>query len=115
MVEALAREKITAPAVLTAMAHVPREHFISKALRSEAFVDAALPIGEQQTISQPLMVAIMTQAFELTGHERVLEIGTGAGYQAAILAECASPVIFIERFPKRADEARARLQNLGYN
>jgi protein-L-isoaspartate(D-aspartate) O-methyltransferase len=115
LIEALAQQGITSGTVLAAMARVPRERFVGEALRDQAFIDAALPIAEGQTISQPFMVAMMTQALELTGHERVLEIGTGSGYQAAILAECAGSVVSIERSAALAEEAQTRLRNLGYN
>ena len=88
---------ITDPAVRTAMRRVPRHLFVSEALRDQAYGDFPLPIGEQQTISQPYIVAEMTQALQLTREDRVLEIGTGSGYQAAILAEIAYRIYTIER------------------
>jgi protein-L-isoaspartate(D-aspartate) O-methyltransferase len=88
---------ITDRAVLEAMRKVPRHIFVSEALRDQAYGDFPLPIGEQQTISQPYIVAEMTQALQLSGEDRVLEIGTGSGYQAAILAEIAYRVYTIER------------------
>lgn len=88
---------ITDPNVIAAMLTVPRHLFVSDALRDQAYGDFPLPIGEQQTISQPYIVAEMTQALELTRHDRVLEIGTGSGYQAAILAQIAFRVYTIER------------------
>ncbi len=88
---------VTDPAVLEAMRRVPRHLFVSEALRDQAYGDYPLPIGEQQTISQPYIVAEMTQALALTRDSRVLEIGTGSGYQAAILAQIAYRVFTIER------------------
>jgi len=100
--------------VLDVMRRVPREAFVSDEARPHAYADRALPIGSGQTISQPYMVAVMTEALRLTGTERVLEVGTGSGYQAAILAELAREVITIERIPELADAARTRLASLGY-
>jgi protein-L-isoaspartate(D-aspartate) O-methyltransferase len=100
--------------VLAAMARVPREHFVPEDLRRYAYEDRPLPIGHGQTISQPLMVALMTQALHLRGGERVLELGTGSGYQAALLAELADYVVTVERVPELADEASQRLRELGY-
>jgi protein-L-isoaspartate(D-aspartate) O-methyltransferase len=100
--------------VLDAMRRVPRDAFVPEQARSEAYADRALPIGGGQTISQPYMVAVMTEALRLTGSERVLEVGTGSGYQAAVLAELAREVITVERLPDLADAARARLAALGY-
>ena len=102
------------PRVLDAMRHVPREAFVPAADVGHAYADKALPIGEGQTISQPYMVALMTEALGLSGGERVLEVGTGSGYQTAILAELASEVISIERLATLADAARVRLASLGY-
>lgn len=101
--------------VLAAMRKVPRHLFVPEFIRHSAYEDMALPIGENQTISQPYMVAIMTELLELKGDEKVLEIGTGSGYQAAILAELAKEVYTIERFPSLAEEATKRLTELGYN
>jgi len=100
--------------VLDAMARVPRELFVPEELRARAYDDAALPIGEGQTISQPYMVGIMTQLLQLTGREKVLEIGTGSGYQTAVLAELARRVCSVERIPSLAARARATLESLGY-
>ena len=100
--------------VLDAMQRVPRERFIPPASRPQAYADRALPIACGQTISQPFMVAVMTEALALEGRERVLEIGTGSGYQTAVLAELAREVISIERWPDLADAARATLAALGY-
>jgi protein-L-isoaspartate(D-aspartate) O-methyltransferase len=100
--------------VLDAMRRVPREAFVPEASQALAYTDGALPIRSGQTISQPFMVAVMTEALRLRGAERVLEIGTGSGYQAAILAELASEVITIERRPELADAARTTIRSLGY-
>lgn len=100
--------------VLQAMRRVPREAFVPESSQGLAYADRALPIGGGQTISQPFMVAVMTEALMLQGAERVLEIGTGSGYQAAILAELAAEVISIERRPELADEARRIIRSLGY-
>jgi protein-L-isoaspartate(D-aspartate) O-methyltransferase len=112
--EQLLRRGIRDPRVLDAMGRVPREMFVATADRWRAYADQALPIGEGQTISQPYMVATMTEALALAGPERVLEIGTGSGYQTAILAALAREVISIERHPALAEGARARLAGLGY-
>jgi len=100
--------------VLAAMAHIPREQFIQEKSRHLAYEDGPLPIGWEQTISQPLIIAIMTEALALTGNEKVLEVGTGSGYQTAILAELAAKIISVERVPALADLARQTLENLGY-
>src|SRR2546423_3421758 len=100
--------------VLDAMRRVARDAFVAPGDQWRAYADQALPIGEGQTISQPYMVAIMTEAIGLAGTERVLEIGTGSGYQTAILAELAREVISIERLPALAEQARQRLADLGY-
>ena len=102
------------PRVLAALRRVPRHEFMPEALRGQAYGDHALPIGEGQTISQPYIVAFMTELLELTGKERVLEIGTGSGYQAAILAELCEKVFTVERVKNLADKARATLDRLGY-
>jgi protein-L-isoaspartate(D-aspartate) O-methyltransferase len=99
--------------VLQAMEKVPRELFVPAQLRHHAYEDHALAIEEGQTISQPFIVALMTQALQLNGSERVLEIGTGSGYQTAILARIAAEIYSVERFPKLAALAIARLQELG--
>ncbi|MGO9013573.1 MAG: protein-L-isoaspartate(D-aspartate) O-methyltransferase [Dissulfurispiraceae bacterium] len=111
----LAARGIKDSRVLDAMNKVPRHLFMPEGLRERAYEDAALPIGEGQTISQPYMVAVMTELLELRGDEKVLEIGTGSGYQAAVLSELAREVFTIERVPVLADESRARLAGLGYN
>lgn len=100
--------------VLEAMAKVPRHLFVPPSYQSQAYEDRPLPIGNDQTISQPYMVAVMTQLLALQGEERVLEIGTGSGYQAAILAELARVVFTIERIPALIQKARKILQVLGY-
>jgi protein-L-isoaspartate(D-aspartate) O-methyltransferase len=105
---------ITDQGVLKAMRKVPRHLFVEEALVGEAYNDHPLPIGHQQTISQPYIVALMTQALELTGKERTLEIGTGCGYQTAILAELSEKVYTIERIRPLMEEARALLAELNY-
>ena len=101
--------------VLAAMARVPRECFVPSESRHLAYEDKPLPIGLEQTISQPFIIALMTEALELTGKEKVLEIGTGSGYQAAILAELARWVVTLERLPALAETAKRVLDSLGYN
>jgi protein-L-isoaspartate(D-aspartate) O-methyltransferase len=101
--------------VLEAMAKVPRELFVPEELRERAFDDAALPIGAGQTISQPYMVARIAEELGLDGDERVLDVGTGSGYQAAVLAELADEVHTIERLPELAEQARANLATAGYD
>ncbi len=105
---------ITDARVLWAMGKVPRQRFVRPALAGEAYADRALPIEEGQTISQPYIVALMTQLVELRGPERVLEVGTGSGYQAAVLAELVKQVYTIEILPALAMSAAARLKALGY-
>ncbi len=100
--------------LVAAMKKVPRHLFVEEALQSQAYTDHPLPIGEKQTISQPYMVALMTEALLLTGKERVLEIGTGSGYQTAILAELSEKVFSIERIRSLAIRARKLLYELGY-
>jgi len=100
--------------VIAAMKKVPRHRFVEEALQSQAYSDHPLPIGEKQTISQPYMVALMTEALQLTGKEKVLEIGAGSGYQTAILAELAERVYSIERIRSLAIKARQLLYELGY-
>jgi protein-L-isoaspartate(D-aspartate) O-methyltransferase len=100
--------------VLAAMGRVPRELFVPERLRRRAYDDAALPIGAGQTISQPYMVARICEALALHGGERVLDVGTGSGYQAAVLAELARDVVTIERVPELAEQARANLAEAGY-
>ena len=100
--------------VLAAMSRIPREKFVPEESRSLAYEDGPLPIGWEQTISQPYIIALMTAALELTGKEKVLEIGTGSGYQTAILAELSKKVISVERVPALAESARKVLDGLGY-
>jgi protein-L-isoaspartate(D-aspartate) O-methyltransferase len=102
------------PRVLEAMRAVPRHRFTEEAFTSQAYNDHPLPIGEKQTISQPYMVALMTEALELRGRERVLEVGTGSGYQTAILAELAEKIYSIERLRKLSLKAQRILDQLGY-
>jgi protein-L-isoaspartate(D-aspartate) O-methyltransferase len=100
--------------VLAAMRKVPRHEFLPEAIRGMAYQDSALPLGEGQTMSQPYMVAVMSELLGLSGTERVLEIGTGSGYQAAVLAELCEKVYTVERIKNLADRARAILDRLGY-
>lgn len=111
----LRKEGITDSRVLDAMARVPRELFVPTECRAHALRNIPLPIGHGQTISQPLVVAMMTQALELTGTETILEVGTGSGYQCALLAELGRKVVSIERLEALATAARARLAKLGYS
>ena len=105
---------INDPRVLEAMRKVPRNRFVEPALADRAYEDSPLPIGDKQTISQPFMVGLMTQALQLTGAEKVLEVGTGSGYQTAVLAELARNVFTIEKIAALALKARATLDQLGY-
>ena len=100
--------------VLAVLRKVPRHEFLPEAMRGMAYADNALPIGEGQTMSQPYMVALMTELLGLAGKERVLEIGTGSGYQAAVLAELCEKVYTVERVKGLAEKARATLDRLGY-
>jgi protein-L-isoaspartate(D-aspartate) O-methyltransferase len=100
--------------IITAMKKIPRHLFVEEALQSQAYTDHPLPIGEKQTISQPYMAALMTEALLLTGKEKVLEIGTGSGYQTTILAELCEKVFSIERIRPLAIRARKLLYELGY-
>jgi protein-L-isoaspartate(D-aspartate) O-methyltransferase len=110
----LRRRGISEQAVLRAMEEVPRETFVEEADRAEAYRDSALGIACGQTISQPFVVAYMTEQLKLQKQHRVLEIGTGSGYQAAVLSRLVSQVLTIERFRTLADTARTRLEKLGY-
>ncbi len=110
----LARD-ITDPLVLNAMRRVPRDRFVPPDQRQWAYEDRPLPIGFRQTISQPYIVAYMSQALRLTPEAKVLEVGTGSGYQAAVLAELAATVYTIEIVPQLADRARDTLAELGYD
>jgi protein-L-isoaspartate(D-aspartate) O-methyltransferase len=114
LIQELRQQGIRNERVLTALARVPRDRFVPPAFREYAWANVALPIGAAQTISQPYVVALMTAALELTGSERVLEIGTGSGYQSAVLAELAAAVISIERQPGLAQAAVKILEDLGY-
>jgi protein-L-isoaspartate(D-aspartate) O-methyltransferase len=105
---------VTDPAVLAAVAAVPRHLFVPPQYRDEAYEDIPLPIGQGQTISQPYIVAVMTQTLRLQPESRVLEIGTGSGYQAAILADITPHVWSVETLPELAEAARERLHGLGY-
>jgi protein-L-isoaspartate(D-aspartate) O-methyltransferase len=110
----LMRRGVIDSRVLAAMRKVPRHLFVDEALRERAYGDYPLPIGEGQTISQPFIVGLMSQLLGLTGSEKVLEVGTGSGYQAAVLAELARRVCSIERLPALAARARSLLESLGY-
>jgi protein-L-isoaspartate(D-aspartate) O-methyltransferase len=110
----LRRQGIRDERVLAAIGRVPRDRFVPEASRGEAWANVALPIGSGQTISQPFVVALMTEALALRGGERVLEVGTGSGYQAAILAELAGEVVSVERHAALAAEAERLLRDLGY-
>jgi protein-L-isoaspartate(D-aspartate) O-methyltransferase len=111
----LRRRGIMDERVLDAMAEVPRELFVPEADRRRAYRDGALRIGEGQTISQPWIVACMAELLELQGDERVLEVGTGSGYAAAVLSRLCREVVTVERFESLAEEARQRLAELGYD
>ena len=110
----IAARDIKDPRVLEAMRRVPRHEFVPEAMRGNAYLDSPLPIGHDQTISQPYIVAYMTEALELDATHRVLEIGTGSGYQAAVLGELAKEVYTIEIVAPLADRARQTLKSLGY-
>src|SRR6202140_2796959 len=110
----LRRRGIGDAAVLRAMDEVPREYFVEGQFVDAAYADRALPIACGQTISQPYVVAYMTEQLGVQPHHRVLEIGTGSGYQAAVLSRLAREVVTIERYRTLADTARERLQTLGY-
>jgi protein-L-isoaspartate(D-aspartate) O-methyltransferase len=110
----LRRRGIEDERVLAAMERVPRELFVPAEARGMAYADAALPIGAEQTISQPYMAALICEQLALQGTERVLDVGTGSGYQAAVLAELAAEVHSIERIPELAGRARANLAAAGY-
>ena len=116
MVEAqLKRRGIKNALILEAMRAVPRHDFVPPAHAETAYYDGPLPIGSGQTISQPYMVAVMTEALLLRGGEKVLEIGTGSGYQAAVLSRIAGEVCTVERHPALADEAEKRIKLMGYD
>src|ERR671924_1988762 len=109
----LARRGITDARVLEAMRRIPRHRFVEEGLAHGAYEDHPLPIGEGQTISQPYIVALMTSLLELSSREKVLEVGTGSGYQTAVLGALARRVCSIERLPRLAERARATLESLG--
>ncbi len=109
----LRRRGIGDERVLAAMADVPREHFVPEGVRQSAYNDSALPIGHEQTISQPWVVAAICEALRLEGDESLLEIGTGSGYSAAVLARLARSVISVERVPELGEAARRKLEELG--
>ena len=113
MIERLRIGGVADPRVLEAMAAVPREEFVLPGDRGEAYADRALPIGDGQTISQPLMVALLVEALELHAGDVALDIGTGSGYQAAVMAACGARVISVERLPDLANRAAERLGRLG--
>jgi protein-L-isoaspartate(D-aspartate) O-methyltransferase len=115
VVEQIEARGIHDRAVLAAMRAVPRHRFVEASLQDRAYDDSPLPIGERQTISQPYMVAIMTEALGVRAGARVLEIGTGSGYQAAILAELGTRLVTLERIPVLAERARRLLDMLGYD
>ena len=110
----LRRRGITDGAVLRAMDEVPREMFVTEDTKAQAYQDHALPIDCGQTISQPYVVAYMTELLELASHHRVLEIGTGSGYQAAVLSRIAAHVVSIERYRTLAEKARRTFDRIGY-
>jgi protein-L-isoaspartate(D-aspartate) O-methyltransferase len=110
----LRRRGITDERVLAAMGRVPRELFVPENVRAYAYEDGALPIGHGQTISQPFIVGTICALLELSGDERVLDVGTGSGYQAAVLAELAAEVVTIERVPELAERARRALSQAGH-
>jgi protein-L-isoaspartate(D-aspartate) O-methyltransferase len=114
LIAELQRQGIRDERVLSAIRRVPRERFVPDAPLEHAWANVALPIGANQTISQPYVVALMTTSLGLSGSERVLEIGTGSGYQAAVLAEVAAAVYSIERHEALANAARTLLADLGY-
>jgi protein-L-isoaspartate(D-aspartate) O-methyltransferase len=109
------RYEIKDERVLDVMGRVPRERFVPEPFSFSAYKNEPLSIGYSQTISQPLIIALMTEALELTGNEKALEIGTGSGYQTAILAELANHVVSTERIPQLAENARKLLNDLGYH
>jgi protein-L-isoaspartate(D-aspartate) O-methyltransferase len=115
MLERLSDGGVRDQRVLAAMAQVPREEFVLSADRAEAYADRALPIAAGQTISQPLMVAIIVEALELHDGDVVLDVGAGSGYQAAVMAACGARVVSVERIPELARAAAERLRALGYD
>jgi len=115
VIKQLQERGISDPRVLDAMRRVPRHEFVASELQHLAYRDCPLPIGEKQTISQPYIVALMSQMLKLSGHERVLEIGTGSGYQTAILCTLAGQVYSLERHARLADHAADVLARLGFD
>ena len=111
----LRRRGISDQTVLRAMDEVPREHFVETRFAESAYADQAMPIACGQTISQPYVVAYMTEQLAVRGNHRVLEVGTGSGYQAAVLSRLAREVVSLERYRTLANAARTRLKTLGYN
>lgn len=114
MVKQIASQGITDALVLTAMGEVPRHLFVPRALRAHAYENRSLPVGEQQTISQPYIVALMTELARVEPGEKVLEVGTGSGYQAAILAQIGARVYTVEIIPTLVHRAKSTLDSLGY-
>jgi protein-L-isoaspartate(D-aspartate) O-methyltransferase len=112
--EQLVARGISDERVLDAINRVPRHRFVDEGLRHRAYGDHPLPIGEEQTISQPYIVGLMTSLLGLTGREKVLEVGTGSGYQTAVLAELSRRVCSVERLPRLADRARRLVESMGY-
>lgn len=115
MLDRLRQGGVGDPRVLAAMQQVRREEFVPGADRDDAYADRALAIAHGQTISQPLMVAIIVEALELREGDLALDVGTGSGYQAAVMAACGARVVSVERIPELAEEAGARLRRLGYD
>jgi protein-L-isoaspartate(D-aspartate) O-methyltransferase len=113
VIQQLRKRAIKDQRVLDAMLEVPRHNFVPSDRQHQAYADAPLPIGHDQTISQPYIVALMTELLTLNGSERVLEVGTGSGYQTAILAKLAREIFSIERVPELAQEARTQLEAIG--
>jgi protein-L-isoaspartate(D-aspartate) O-methyltransferase len=113
--EQVVNRGVTDPRVIDAMLNVPRHKFVEEALAGKSYQDAPLPIGEKQTISQPYMVAVMSEALMLDGSEKVLEVGTGSGYQAAVLALLADRVFSLERISSLARSARKALDSSGFS
>jgi protein-L-isoaspartate(D-aspartate) O-methyltransferase len=115
MIARLRTGGVTDERVLAAMRAVPREEFVPSRVREEAYADSALSIGHGQTISQPVMVALIAEALEISAGDRVLDVGTGSGYQAAVLAACGASVVGVERIPELAEAASERLRRLGFD
>ncbi len=113
LIATLKKQGITDERVLAAIAAVPRERFVPDHLRTKAYDNVALPIGQEQTISQPYIVAIMSQMLRLSGNEKVLEVGTGSGYQTAILSRLCRTVVSVERLPSLSQSAAIQLRELG--